>query len=322
MRKLYGILFLILPLLVACKSPQVNQNIGNNPKYIMSDTTDFTKVYSKTINDNVVLEMARREGDNSCVWQINLVSGKEQRTINKDAVDRGEMGKTDFRLARHPKLYDAFQVLEAKHDPATNRLFVLVDKFGEVNLHQYAFDGKSLNSLSEEKKIKVCTYVVRPMDMDLMYATSAKLAASKDDVLVGILMGQETFYRVNVKTQKATTLKFDYYSAEREKIKDEESHEFISTGPLDQEKKITKIIENLLEKKDYAKLPWVYHFFVESPSSVYDYEKDGKRNGLVYFFTTINGNKKVLIYDTSAAKEWVITNYQELAEGESEEEWE
>lgn len=318
MRKLYGILFLILPLLVACKSPQANQNIGNNPKYIMSDTTDFTKIYSKTINNNVVLEMSRKEGDNSCAWQINIVSGKEKRTIESDAVDKDEMGKTNFRLARHPKFYDAFQILEVKHDASTNRLFVLIDRFGEINLHQYAFNGKSISGLREEKKMKVCTYAVRPMDMDLITAKSAKLSATENDVLVGVLVMKETFYRVNLKTQKVASLTFDYYDAEREKIKDEESHEFISTGQLNQEKKITKIIEGLLEKKNHANQPWVYHFFIESPGSVYSFEEDGKRNGLVYFFTTINGNKKVLIYDTSAAKEWVITDYKELSEGESE----
>jgi len=318
MTKLHGIVFLLLPFFVACKSPQVEQNTIDKSKHIMSDTSDFTKIYSQKINNNFVLEMTRKEEDSSCVWQINIVSEKENRTIKTDSIDREDNENINFHLARHPKFYDAFQVLDVKHDVSTNRLFVLIDKFGTINLHQYTFDGKSLNGLREGKMIKVGTYVVRPMDMDLIIAKSVELSATENDVLIGILVMKETFYRVNLNTQKTTSLIFDYYDAERVKIKDEESHEFISTGDLSRENKTKKIIENLLEKKNQINQSWVYHFFIESPSSIYSYEKDGKRNGLVYFFTTVNGNKKVLIYDTSAAKEWVITDYQELSEGESE----
>jgi|GEM_PF-1535715 len=302
----------------SCKGIEKQSATIEKHENIMSDTTNIKKIYSKKINNYFELELNRKADKTYCAWEINLVGKKEKRVIKTDSLTKDEIESTHFRLMHHPMFYDAFQILDAIHDKSTNRLFVLIDRYGEIVLYQYGFDGKRLSSISQQNKIQVTTYLIRRQDVILILAGNAKLNILNNDLLIGVSIMKNKYYRVNLNTRKTTTLLFDYYNPKRVKIKDEESHEFISKGDLSRKNETKKIIEKLLEKKGASDQSWIYHFFIETPDSVYSFEKDGKRNGLVYFFTTVNGNKKVLIYDTSAAKEWVITDYQELSEGESE----
>jgi len=312
-------LLLLSLALLSCKGIEKQYPIIEKEENIM-DATNTEKIHSKKINNTFELELNRKADKTYCAWKINLVGKKEKRTIKTDSLTKDEIEKTHFRLMYHPMFYDAFQILDAIHDKSTNQLLVLIDRLGEIILYQYTFDGKTLDSISPQDKIQVTTYSIRTQDVMLILASHAKLYSSDNEVCAVVSINSEDkFFSINLKSKTAKSLIFDYYANERVKIKDTENHEFIFTGNIENKKKTTNIIEGLLKKSDHTDQPWVYHFFIESTDAAYFFREGGNRNDLVYFFTTINGNKKVLIYDTSAAKEWVITDYQELSEGESKE---
>lgn len=302
----------------ACKSIEKQYSVIEIKKNIMSDTTNMKKLYSKIINDAFEIELNRKADKTYCFWEINLVGSKEKRTIKKDSLLKDEIENKHFRLMHHPRLYDTFQILDAIHDQSTNRLFLLIDRLGEIVLYQYAFDGKTLISITQQDKIHVTTYLIRRQDVELMLASDAKIYPYNNQVLTALRINlEDEFLKIDLNDKTTKSLIFDSSSKDREIIKDEDNHEFIFIGNIENEKKTSKVLKEVLEKSNYADQPCIYHFFMASPKTAQYFEKEGKRLSTVLFFTTINGNEKVMIYKTSAAKEWTIIDYQELSEGEN-----
>jgi len=312
-------LFFFSFIFISCKGTQTDIGGIKKTEHIMGEITNSTTGQYTNMNNLFNIAINRKQTDTHYMWEVIFIQGENKRIIEKEAVNKEAQSENpNFRLSYHPQFYNSVQILVIKHDKKNKELFLLIDQFGEVFLYQYTFDGKTINDIKRKKKIKITTYDIVPMDMDLMLARAAKIQISQKKLLVSIAATKNTFHRVSLNTEIVKQFNFDIYAKDNSEIKDPDSHEFISSGDITDEKTVLKVIESLLEKLNLKDVSWAYDICSETPDSAYSYEKDGKRNGLVYFFTTINGNKKVLIYDTSAAKEWTITDYQELSEGESE----
>ena len=265
------------------------------------------EIFSKTLNSVLSVHAYRLVTDVAYSWEISLIQKSKSSSINftimKDDLRRSGL------INREDELYKKLIVSDVILKEGTNVLYILIDKFGQVDLHEYVLDNNLAFKKIPPIIIPFSTYDLIPMDQYILSETIEDIALYKRKLLAISRSPKHIFdsYFINVldldKHEKKVysidiiTLKHDVKGIGDDHI---QSLSALPWSEID----LIRVLQAVKQKSAYANRVLSYKYSLLSSRFKECFMKHTKISEDAFFFLDIDQKPMIMLYTN--LNEWYI----------------